>query len=81
MFLERGYRTEWHMSVYNCLPFPPWQMMRIAATRQDFPYGALARGLDGARPRCSKTLFPDKREWQARFRPMSTPSPENEDAF
>src|ERR1700674_3701724 len=46
------------------LPFPPTQWFCIVATRQGYPDGSLALGLDGSWPRCENTL-PTMREWQA----------------
>lgn len=66
----RGYRTKVALGRYS-LPFPLWRIMRIAATRPGFPAGALARGPDGARPRCSNPLFSNKREWQPRSCPTA----------
>ena len=38
-----------------CLPFPATLWFCIAATRQGYPGGELALGLDGPRPRCEET--------------------------
>jgi hypothetical protein len=54
------------------LPSPPTPWFRVVATRQGYPDGGLAPGLDGARPRRAENIT-EKRERQALLWQLTPP--------